>query len=273
MSYEFISSEDSESVVSGQTLSATIRYSAALLMTALAAVVAIGVDMQITIPNLSLIFVIPVIISAVSLGLGPSLLSAILGVAFYDFFLTAPRLSLAVDDPANIWALCLLFIVGLVASTVSFTSRRRAIEKAALENRLALLHAYSRDLAVTEDQAAIAVLASRTVAALFELPAAVVLLDGKETTIRTEGGLEPNNTEIEAARLSVLNNEVVHGGVYPNVASRFDFWPFRTRAGAGAVLGVAFDADDRPSAVDKFVAIVGNTLAVRLDRFDLHPPV
>jgi hypothetical protein len=50
-------------------------------MTAVATAVAVGVDSKLTIPNLSLVFVVPVIIAGVSLGLGPSLCSAILGVA------------------------------------------------------------------------------------------------------------------------------------------------------------------------------------------------
>ena len=56
-----------------------VRYLASFGMTAFATVVAVGVDSQVTIPNISLIFVVPVIIAAISLGLGASLCSAILG--------------------------------------------------------------------------------------------------------------------------------------------------------------------------------------------------
>ena len=79
-------------------------------MTAFATVVAVGVDTKVTIPNLSLVFVVPVIVAGVSLGLGPSLCSAILGALAFNYFLTEPRYSLAVDDPANIWAIGLLFV-------------------------------------------------------------------------------------------------------------------------------------------------------------------
>src|SRR4029077_5898005 len=56
-----------------------VRYLAAIAMTAAATVVAIGVDSKVNIPNLSLVFVVPVIVAGVSLRLGPSLCSAILG--------------------------------------------------------------------------------------------------------------------------------------------------------------------------------------------------
>lgn len=99
-------------------------------MTAVAAAVAVGVDSQVAIPNISLVFVVPVVMAAISLGLGPSLCSAILGALAYNFFLTEPRYTLIVDDPANVWAIGLLFFVGLVVSGVAFTSHRRAADAA-----------------------------------------------------------------------------------------------------------------------------------------------
>jgi K+-sensing histidine kinase KdpD len=88
-------------------------------MTAAATVVAIGVDSKVNIPNLSLVFVVPVIVAGVSLGLDPSLCSAILGALAFNVFLTEPRYSLTVDDPTNIWAIALLFVVGLITSGVA----------------------------------------------------------------------------------------------------------------------------------------------------------
>ena len=77
--------------LSGSAASAVVRYLASFAMTAVATVVAVGVDSKVTIPNLSLVFVVPVIIAGVSLGLGPSLCSAILGALAFNFFLTEPR--------------------------------------------------------------------------------------------------------------------------------------------------------------------------------------
>ena len=120
----------------GPVASEVVRYLASIAMTAAATVVAVGADSKVTIPNLSLVFVVPVIIAGVSLGLGPSLCSAILGALAFNFFLTEPRrYSLAVDDPANIWAIGLLFVVGLIVSGVAFTSRQRATEAALLLRR------------------------------------------------------------------------------------------------------------------------------------------
>ena len=96
-----------------------VSYLASIAMTALATVFAIAVDSKINIPNLSLVFVIPVIVAGVSSGIGPSLCSAVLGALAFNFFLTEPRYSLAVDDPSNVWAIALLFVVGIIVSGVA----------------------------------------------------------------------------------------------------------------------------------------------------------
>ncbi len=130
--------------------SALIGYLASFTLTAVAAVVAIGIDRALSIPNVSLVFVVPVIVAGVSFGFGPSLCSAVLGALAYNFFLTAPRYTLVVDDPANIWAICLLFLVGLIVSGIAFTSRRRAADAALLRRHAALLQGYSRDVVAAD---------------------------------------------------------------------------------------------------------------------------
>jgi K+-sensing histidine kinase KdpD len=246
---------------------AAVRYLASFAMTAVAAVVAVGVDSQVMIPNLSLVFVVPVIIAAVGLGLGPSLFSAILGALAYNFFLTEPRYTLAVNEPADIWGIGLLFVVGLIVSGVAFTSRRRATEAAVLRRQASVLQRYSRDVVAADDTKAIVSITSQALAALFQVPVVVMLVkEDKVVSLELVGGLEPQEAEIEAARTSLATRTVVRGGIYPDLVSRFDFWPVATAAGQCAVIGLAFDPDDRPSAPGALVDIVGSILALVLDR-------
>jgi K+-sensing histidine kinase KdpD len=244
-----------------------VGYLLSLMMIAIATIMAVGVDSEVKIPNLSLVFVVPVIISAVSLGLGPSLCSAILGALAYNFFLTEPRYSLAVDDPANIWAIGLLFVVGVIVSGVAFTSRRRAIEAALLRRQATLLQTYSHDVVAADNTKAFVSITSQTLAALFNVPVVVILLrNGKVVSLEQVGGVEPQETELEAARSSLANGAVVRAGIYPNLGSRFDFWPVETTMSQSAVIGLAFDPDERPWAPSVLVDIVVSLLALALDR-------
>jgi two-component system sensor histidine kinase KdpD len=243
---------------------AVVAYLASFAMTAVATIVAVGVDIAVTIPNLSLIFVVPVIVAGVGFGLGPSLCSAILGALAYNFFLTEPRYSLAVDDPANIWAIGLLFVVGLIVSGIAFTSRRRATDSARLRRQTTVLQGYSRDLVAADNEKTIAAITSNALAALFQVPVVVMLVtEGKVVSLERVGGVEPQGADFETA-LSLATGTVVRAGVYPST-SRFDFWSVATAAGQ-AVIGLAFEPGERPSAPDTLVDIVGGILALALDR-------
>ena len=251
----------------GPVASESVRYLASIAMTAFATVVAVGVDSKVTIPNLSLVFVVPVIIAGVSLGLGPSLCSAILGALAFNFFLTEPRYSLAVDDPANIWAIGLLFVVGLIVSSVAFISRQRETEAALLRRQATVLEGYSRDVVAADNTNAIVSITSQALAALFQVPVVVMLAkEDRVVSVEQVGDVEPQEAELEAARSSLATGTVVRSGVYPNLTSRFDFWPVETAEGQKAVIGLAFDPDERPSAPDALVNIVVRVLALVLDR-------
>lgn len=244
-----------------------VGYLASFAMTAVATIVAVGVDRGVTIPNLSLVFVVPVIIAGVAFGLGPSLCSAVLGALAYNFFLTEPRYTLVVNDPANIWAIGLLFLVGLIVSGVAYTSRRRATDAALMRRQATVLQGYSRDVVAADNTKAIVSITSQALAALFQVPVVVMLVtEGKVVSVNKVGGLEPLEADIEAAQSSLVMGTVARAGTYPTLASRFDFWPVATAVGQCAVIGLAFDPDERPSAPDTLVDIVGSVLALALDR-------
>jgi K+-sensing histidine kinase KdpD len=247
--------------------STAVRYLAAVAMTALATILAVGVEAKVTIPNLSLVFVVPVIIAGVSLGIGPSLCAAVLGALSFNFFLTEPRYSLAVDDPANIWAIGLLFVVGVIASGVAFTSHRRATEAALLGKQVSILERYTRELVGAENADEAVSIGSRALAALFQVPAVVMLVDESGVVVREQiGGLQPRESDLEAARSALASGSVTRAGVYPNFTSRFDFWPFETSYGQKAALGLAFDPDERPARPDDWINIVVRVLGLALER-------
>jgi K+-sensing histidine kinase KdpD len=244
-----------------------VRYVASIAMTAAATIVAVGVDSKVNIPNLSLVFVVPVIVAGVSLGLGPSLCAAILGALAFNFFLTEPRYSLTVDDPANVWAIALLFVVGVITSGVAFTSARRATEVALLRKRSTILQGYSRDVMAADNVDAIVSITCQALGALFHVPAVVLLVSkGRVVSIKRVGDMGPEAAELEAAQSSLATGMALRAAVYPHLSSRFDFWPVQIAEGEDAVIGLAFESDKRPSAPDTPVNILASILALALDR-------
>ncbi|PTM94327.1 DUF4118 domain-containing protein [Mycoplana dimorpha] len=244
---------------------AVVGYLASFAMTAVATVVAVGIDIGVMVPNVSLVFVVPVIIASVAFGLGPALFSAVLGALAYNFFLTEPRYTLLVNDPADVWAIGLLFLIGLIVSSIGFTSRRRAANAALLNRQVTVLQGYGRDAEAADNAEAIASSTARALAALFQVPVVVMLLaDGHVVSTKKIGDVDPQEAEFEAARLALETGLVARAGLYPTPASRFDFWPVGEAVGQSAVIGLVLDPDERPSAPDTLVDIVRSILRLAL---------
>src|SRR6185312_16306012 len=113
---------------------------------AAATLAAVLVDEVQAVPNLSLVFVLPVVIAAVSFGWGPALAAAVAGVLAFNFFLIPPRYTLRVADPSNLWALILLLIVAAIVSAVAAQSRRRAMEALNAAGQATALQALAQGL-------------------------------------------------------------------------------------------------------------------------------
>lgn len=257
-------------MASGAAARTAVGYVVSVAMTAVATLVAIGLDSGIAIPNSSLVFVVPVIVAAVYFSLGASLCSAVLGALSYNLFFTEPRYTLMVDDPSNVWAIALLFLVGIIVSTVAFTARRRTADVAVLREQLTSLQRYGREISAARDRNSAVVITTRTLASVFHVPAVAMVIDGGEIAdIKAVGGIQPQEAEFDAARTSLEMGAAARARTFPATDSRFDFWPVGPTVGQAAVIGLAFGSDNRPSQQDELVDIVRSGLAQALDRFHL----
>ena len=94
----------------------------------------------------------------------------------------------------------------------------------------------------------------------------MLVTEGRVVSLEQVGDVEPQEAELEAARSSLEAGTAMRSGIYPNLASRFDFWPVETAEGENAVIGLAFEPGERPSEPDALVDIVVSVLALVLDR-------
>lgn len=251
----------------GSVTSAVMQYGAALILIVFASAIAVGVDSRIAIPNVSLVYVIPVVIAGAAFGVGPSLFAAVLGALSYNFFLTEPRYSLSVDDPANIWAIVLLFLVGLIVSGIAFVSHRKASEAAELRRHAEILQHFSSDITGADSLKAMTSLSAGALSALFGAPVAIMVLrDGGLDLVEQTGALDIGRAEYDAAAAALSAQGAVRGGVYPDDQSRLDFWPVRVANRSVAVIGIALPSDERPPLPDQSVDVVRNLLALAIDR-------
>jgi two-component system, OmpR family, sensor histidine kinase KdpD len=153
------------------------RYGWAVTITVLCTALAYLMYPRFELSNLVMIYLLGVTVAGLRLGRGPSALTAFLNVAAFDFFFVPPRYSLAVSDVQYLVTFAAMLIIALVIATLTASVRQQTRVAGARERRTALLYAMSRELAVTRGINAMASVAVRHVAEVFQCQAVVLLPD------------------------------------------------------------------------------------------------
>lgn len=96
--------------------------------------------------NIVMMFLLCVVLVAVKLGRGPSMLAAVLTVASFDFFFVQPRFSFAVSDIQYLFTFAVMLAVGLLIGQLTANLRFSAQVSATREQRTQALFELTRDL-------------------------------------------------------------------------------------------------------------------------------
>jgi len=241
-------------------------YLVAGLLVAVATIAAAGMEATGDIPNLSLVFVLPVVISALAWGYGPGMTAAVLGVGSYNFFLISPRYTFEVDDPSNVWALLLLLVVAGLVSFVAGEARRRSISALRHADQALALQDLARTLVAAPDHPGLMKAANRALERTFQAPA--ITLDGTAEALTLSAaseGVELGQADMDAARWALASRLPTRAGTYPYEQATFDYWPIVTPSRLQAVVGVCFD-EGRPEGAEPLIEIIIGHLAVALER-------
>ncbi len=96
--------------------------------------------------NIVMFYLLAVVIAAIWWGQGPAIVTSILSVIAFDFFLVPPYLTLGVEDLQYIFTFIAFLIVGVVVSTLASKIREQIIQRQTEKLQSALLNSISHDL-------------------------------------------------------------------------------------------------------------------------------
>jgi two-component system sensor histidine kinase KdpD len=248
-------------------------YLEGLLTTAVATAIGVFIDAHVVLPNISLVFVVPVLIAAARHGLVPSLWVSALSVLAYNFFFLPPLYEFTIRDPANVVALFFFMFVAIAASALAARTRSQT-EAARREARTtAELYAFSRKIAGVIDLYDLLWIVVTHLARL--LNAEVVILMPEEGRLESRAAFPPdsefNDADLAAARWSWDADHPTGRGTDTLPGGRWLFVPIRTSSSAIAVIGVLSLKEGRElSASDRrLLEAVGNQAAVAIERVTL----
>jgi two-component system sensor histidine kinase KdpD len=248
------------------------RYLVGLGLVAAATAIGLLVRGNLEPANLVMLYLVAVVISAVFLGRGPSLLATIAGVLAFDFFLVRPYLTLAVSDTQYIITFAVLFIVSLVISTLTVQVRDQAEAAVAREEHTAALFELSRDLTAATDLKAVADIVLTHISQVFGREAAIFLPEnGQLRSYANTPGFNPGENELAVATWSFEHDQPAGRGTDTLPAASLRSLPLKTARGIVGVLGVRPSNPSRLMTAEEREVLnaFGNQAALAIERASL----
>lgn len=189
--------------------------------------------------DLTMLYLLGVVVVALRWGRWPAVLAATLSVLAFDFFFVPPRFTFVVDESRYLITFAGLLAAGLVISTLASRMRDQAESSQRREAYTAALQALTADLAAATDLDAVLRAVERRVSAMFRRQVAVFLpgprgLEARQVT----PGFPLNDSERAVATWVFDHGQPAGYGTETLAGASARYIPMRTAQGIKGVLGV-----------------------------------
>jgi two-component system, OmpR family, sensor histidine kinase KdpD len=226
------------------------------------------------IADVVMVMLFGVVIVAMRLGYGPSLVAAVLAVLAFDFFFIPPYLSFAVSDLRHIATFAVMFFVAVMVSHLTKRIREQADSARERERRTASLYAISRELSVAQSREVLLASTARHLREVFAARVAVLLPDAPTGTAYGTLSIiyaDPDtfaagDKDLGVAEWVWQNQRPAGAGTDTLPASRPLVVPLRGSHGRVGVLGLFAgegaqlgDPDER-TLIETFAGLIGSAL-------------
>ncbi|MFZ5856723.1 MAG: DUF4118 domain-containing protein [Chloroflexota bacterium] len=215
------------------------RYLLSFGLVALATLLGIAIRGNLEPANLVMFYLAAVVISAVFLGRGPSMLAAVTGVLAFDFFLIPPYLTLAVSDTEYLITFVVLLVVSLVISSLTARVREQAESATQREKQTAALYNLGRDLTSATDLKHVAEIIISHIGQAFGKDVAIFLPENKQLlTFASSPNYEPDENELAVATWAFEHDEPAGRGTVTLPAASLRCLPLKTANNTVGALGI-----------------------------------
>jgi two-component system sensor histidine kinase KdpD len=159
-------------------------YAAAVLVPSVATGLSLALFGRDQLPDVVMVYLLGIMLTASRLGFGTSLLSALVSVVLFDFFLVPPFYTLAVADLRHATTFVVMLVVAAVISGLTQRVRNQAAAAQERELRTAALYALTRELAGAASFESVVQAAARQMEKVFQARVSVFAPDPAGTLRR-----------------------------------------------------------------------------------------
>jgi two-component system sensor histidine kinase KdpD len=192
--------------------------------------------------SIAMLFLVPVLLMAISFGLRPALVTTVLSVLAYNFFFLPPRYTFTIADPNNWLSFAVLLLVGVTVANLAARVRAQA-DIAAMRATLASeLYQFTGKLAAIAQIDDILWAAAFQIASMLRMSVVILLPDSKTKRLEIRAGYPPED-ELDAQDLAAAmwcweKGAAAGRGADTLPGARRLFLPMRTGQGLVGVVGL-----------------------------------
>jgi two-component system sensor histidine kinase KdpD len=222
--------------------------------------------------NLSMLYLLAVVVVAFRRGLRPAIFTAVIGVLAFDFFFIPPYLTFRVTDAEYLITFAGMIIVGALVSLLVTRAREHAFAAQEREKETGTLYALSQDLAVAADADSIIAAVIRHIREIFQWES-VVLLPAQDHLMVNPSGtrLMLDEDDIAVATWAFQHRAVAGYDTDTLHGSRLRYIPLQSSVGVLGIMGVKPSDPDGiiTHEQERILTAFANQMALALERVNL----
>lgn len=248
------------------------EYLAPSLWSAFAVFCSVGLGKILTsftpLPNLSMIFLMAVLFSAVTYGVWPAVVASILSFLAYNFFFIEPIYTFTVSEPHELFALVIFLLVAVMISALAGRVRHQARTGVDRIRAMRRLYEFTRRLSTLTTVSDVTEIAAADIYA--SLNRQTVILLGEDGDLALKAAWPPEDT-LDAASMSAARWAYIHGdpaGFNTSTlpAVQWYFIPLRTPRNQVGVIGISQQGPSLDAETQTLLDTLAEQTAVALER-------
>lgn len=243
-------------------------YAAAIGMVAAAVFAGKLLERLTPVPNVSLVFLVAVLVPAVFFGAWPAVFASVLSFLAYNFFFIEPLYTFTVAEPYELLALVIFLGVAIMTSALAGRARTQARVASGRVRAMRRLYEFTRRLSGLAGVDQVAEGAVGEIHTSLDKPAILLLGGDGDLRIRAawppEDDLDP--ASMSAARWAVEKGEPAGSRTSTLPLVPWLFLPLRTARGVIGTIGVMIGKTELDSEVRALLDTLAEQAAAALER-------
>ncbi len=213
--------------------------------------------------NIVMLFLLTVLLIAVSLGRSAAVLAAVLSVLLFDIFFVPPRFSLAVSNIQYLVTFAVMLATALIVGQLAAGLKQKAREAQVREQRTQALYEVARQLAGTLALEQVIDIARQFIRFQLNADTAILLPEEEGANAKLSFRIEPHLARVALDSGQLVRDSGTAGSGYASL-----YLPLRASMRIRGVLAVALPADspDLPPENLALLEALASLIAIAVER-------